>query len=143
MHSRMVRRYARSPAKCTFVAFNTNFLILTVYIGSAIHTSSISGRMTDFDISQNAAALTLYVLELPKIDCNPVYIVIIPTRHLPDSITGPVIGGFAAQANGWGWLHYELIWIADFTPIILLPLLPETYELTIRLKRAQELRKLT
>ncbi|KAK0492776.1 major facilitator superfamily domain-containing protein [Armillaria luteobubalina] len=27
-------------------------------------------------------------------------------------ITGPVIGGFAAQANGWRWPQYELLWIA-------------------------------
>ncbi|KAK0466762.1 major facilitator superfamily domain-containing protein [Desarmillaria tabescens] len=58
-------------------------------------------------------------------------------------ITGPVIGGFAAQANGWRWPQYELIWIAGFALIFLLLLLPETYEPTILLKRAQRLRKLT
>ncbi|PBL01691.1 MFS general substrate transporter [Armillaria gallica] len=58
-------------------------------------------------------------------------------------ITGPVIGGFAAQANGWRWPQYELLWIAGFALIFLLLLLPETYEPTILLKRAQRLRKLT
>ncbi|KAG7444987.1 MFS general substrate transporter [Guyanagaster necrorhizus] len=58
-------------------------------------------------------------------------------------ITGPVVGGFAAQANGWRWPQYELIWIAGFSLIFLLLLLPETYEPTILLRRAQRLRKLT
>ncbi|KAK0231563.1 major facilitator superfamily domain-containing protein [Armillaria fumosa] len=58
-------------------------------------------------------------------------------------ITGPVIGGFAAQANGWRWPQYELLWIAGFALIFLLLLLPETYEPTILLKRAHRLRKLT
>ncbi|SJL04275.1 related to FLR1-Putative H+ antiporter involved in multidrug resistance [Armillaria ostoyae] len=52
-------------------------------------------------------------------------------------ITGPVIRGFTAQANGWRWPQYELLWIAGFALIFLLLLLPETYEPTILLKRAQ------
>lgn len=58
-------------------------------------------------------------------------------------ITGPVIGGFAAQANGWRWPQYELIWITGFSCIFITLLLPETYEPTILLKRAQRLRRLT
>ncbi|KAG7444037.1 MFS general substrate transporter [Guyanagaster necrorhizus] len=58
-------------------------------------------------------------------------------------ILGPVIGGFAAQANGWRWPQYELIWIVSFALIFLLLLLPETYGPTILLKRARRLRKLT
>ncbi|KIK66812.1 hypothetical protein GYMLUDRAFT_192782 [Collybiopsis luxurians FD-317 M1] len=58
-------------------------------------------------------------------------------------IVGPVIGGFAAQANGWRWPQYELIWLSSFSFIFLVFLLPETYEPTILLRRAQRLRKLT
>ncbi|KIY72418.1 MFS general substrate transporter [Cylindrobasidium torrendii FP15055 ss-10] len=58
-------------------------------------------------------------------------------------ITGPVIGGFAAQANGWRWPQYELLWISGFSLLCLSFLLPETYGPTILLKRAQRLRKLT
>ncbi|KAK0477170.1 hypothetical protein EDD18DRAFT_1114823 [Armillaria luteobubalina] len=47
-------------------------------------------------------------------------------------ITGPVIGRFAAQANGWRWPQYELLWISGFALIVLLLLLPETYEPTIQ-----------
>ncbi len=58
-------------------------------------------------------------------------------------IIGPVIGGFAAQANGWRWPQYELLWIVSFSLVFLLLLLPETYGPTILLKRARRLRKLT
>ncbi len=58
-------------------------------------------------------------------------------------ITGPVIGGFAAQANGWRWPQYELLWISAFGFIFLSLVLPETYGPTILLKRAQRLRKFT
>ncbi|KAE9391390.1 MFS general substrate transporter [Gymnopus androsaceus JB14] len=30
-------------------------------------------------------------------------------------IAGPVIGGFAAQAKGWRWPQYELIWLSAFS----------------------------
>jgi DHA1 family multidrug resistance protein-like MFS transporter len=58
-------------------------------------------------------------------------------------ITGPVIGGFAAQAKGWRWPMMELIWITSVAVVYLSLFLPETYEPTILLKRAQRLRKLT
>ncbi|KAJ7207042.1 major facilitator superfamily domain-containing protein [Mycena pura] len=58
-------------------------------------------------------------------------------------ITGPVIGGFAAQAKGWRWPMMELIWITSFSFVFLALLLPETYGPTILLRRAQRLRKLT
>lgn len=58
-------------------------------------------------------------------------------------ITGPVIGGFAAQANGWRWPQYELLWISSFGFLFLSLILPETYGPTILLKRARRLRQLT
>jgi DHA1 family multidrug resistance protein-like MFS transporter len=58
-------------------------------------------------------------------------------------IIGPVVGRFPAQAKGWRWPIYGLIWISGFTLIFLALLLPETYEPTILLKRTARLRKLT
>ncbi|KAJ7484655.1 major facilitator superfamily domain-containing protein [Mycena latifolia] len=58
-------------------------------------------------------------------------------------ITGPVIGGFAAQAESWRWPMMELLWITSFAVVFLSLFLPETYEPTILLRRAQRLRKLT
>ncbi|KAF7978259.1 hypothetical protein HWV62_1086 [Athelia sp. TMB] len=201
--------------KRSFVAFSISLLTFSVYIGSAIYTSSIPSMMVSFGISQTRATLglTLYVLaygigpmflaplqDMPSIGRNPVYIGglaafllfntaiieapnsstvlafrfmtgfvgspalatggasmgdIFPPEAQPyvigiwclgavaGPILGPVIGGFAAQANGWKWPIYELMWISGFSLIFLSILLPETLEANILLKRARRLRKLT
>ncbi|GAA5935654.1 uncharacterized protein JCM15063_001764 [Sporobolomyces koalae] len=56
---------------------------------------------------------------------------------------GPVFGGFAAMKKGWRWPFLEMLWIAAAVFIVLFFLLPETYEPTVLLRRAQRLRKLT
>ncbi|KAJ7660023.1 major facilitator superfamily domain-containing protein [Mycena rosella] len=201
--------------KRAFVAFNISFLTFSIYIGSAIYTSSIPGLMTEFNVSLTTATLglTLYVLaygigpmflsplqELPLLGRNPVYMAtlflfvvfqipivtatnmntVLAMRFMtgffgspalatggasmadifPESqfayvlgiwalgavagpITGPVIGGFAAQAKTWRWPMMELLWITSFAVVFLSLFLPETYEPTILLRRAQRLRKLT
>ncbi|KAL0574441.1 hypothetical protein V5O48_007504, partial [Marasmius crinis-equi] len=58
-------------------------------------------------------------------------------------ISGPVIGGFAAQAKDWRWPIYELMWISAFALGFLSLLLPETLGANILLKRAKRLRKAT
>lgn len=58
-------------------------------------------------------------------------------------VLGPIVGGFAAAANGWRWPIWELAWISGFSSIFLALLLPETLPDTILLKRAKRLRKLT
>ncbi|KAJ6531380.1 major facilitator superfamily domain-containing protein [Mycena vulgaris] len=204
-----------SFSKRAFVAFNISFLTFSIYIGSAIYTSSIPGLMSEFNVSLTTATLglTLYVLgygigpmflsplqELPLLGRNPVYMAtlllfvvfqipivtatnmntvlamrfmtgllgspalatggasmadIFPQNQfayvlgiwalgaVAGPITGPVIGGFAAQAKGWRWPMMELLWITSFAVVFLSFFLPETYEPTILLRRAQRLRKLT
>ena len=56
---------------------------------------------------------------------------------------GPSFGGFAAQANGWRWPMWELLWIIGFTSIVLFFFLPETSHANILLRRAERLRKIT
>ncbi|KZP04822.1 MFS general substrate transporter [Athelia psychrophila] len=201
--------------KRSFVAFSISLLTFSVYVGSAIYTSSIPSLMAEFGISQTRATLglTLYVLaygigpmflaplqDMAHIGRNPVYIGglaafllfntaiveaknsstvlvfrfltgfvgspalatggasmgdIFPPQAQPyvmgiwalgavaGPILGPVIGGFAAQANGWKWPIYELMWISGFALIFLAILLPETLAANILLKRARRLRKLT
>ncbi|KAF7367534.1 MFS general substrate transporter [Mycena sanguinolenta] len=202
--------------KRAFVAFEISLLTFSIYIGSAIYTSSIPGLMSEFNVSLTTATLglTLYVLaygigpmflsplqELPILGRNPVYMAtlflfvifqipivtatnistvlamrfmtgffgspalatggasmadIFPQSQLAcvlgvwalgavaGPITGPVIGGFAAQAEGWRWPMMELLWITSFAVVFLSLLLPETYGPTILLlRRAQRLRKLT
>lgn len=56
---------------------------------------------------------------------------------------GPIVGGFAAAANGWRWPIWELAWVSGFSAIFLAIFLPETLGGTILFKRARRLRKLT
>ena len=58
-------------------------------------------------------------------------------------VLGPLIGGFAAQANGWRWTIWELLWLSGFTLVFLFFLLPETSSANILYRRTRRLRKLT
>lgn len=58
-------------------------------------------------------------------------------------VLGPVVGGFAAEAESWRWPLWELAWISGVSAIVLPLFLPETSPPTILLKRARRLRKLT
>ena len=58
-------------------------------------------------------------------------------------VLAPVLGGFAAQANGWKWPILELTWISAFALLVLFFCLPETHSGNILLRRAQRLRTLT
>lgn len=56
---------------------------------------------------------------------------------------GPLLGGFAAQAKGWRWPLWEIVWMASPALLLLLTLMPETSTPNILLRRAKRLRKLT
>ncbi|GFP52264.1 transporter mfs1 [Trichoderma asperellum] len=56
---------------------------------------------------------------------------------------GPLIGGFAAQAKGWRWPMWEVVWLSSIILVLLLTLMPETSADNILLRRARRLRKLT
>ncbi|KAF7555348.1 hypothetical protein G7Z17_g2207 [Cylindrodendrum hubeiense] len=56
---------------------------------------------------------------------------------------GPLLGGFAAQAKGWRWPLWEIVWMASPALIFLLTLMPETSTSNILLRRARRLRQLT
>ncbi|KAJ7863168.1 major facilitator superfamily domain-containing protein [Mycena leptocephala] len=201
--------------KRAFVAFSISLLTFSIYIGSAIYTSSIPGLMEEFHVSLTMATLglTLYIIgygigpmfltplqELPLLGRNPVYMAtlflfvifqipivtaknmntvlalrfftglfgspalatggasmgdIFPASQFPyvlgiwalgataGPITGPVIGGFAAQAESWRWPILELLWISAFSLVFLCLFLPETHGPTILLRRAKRLRALT
>ncbi|KAL8286804.1 hypothetical protein RQP46_004332 [Phenoliferia psychrophenolica] len=207
------RNWSRN--KRFFVASEIMLLTFSVYIGSAIYTSSIPGLMDAFDVNLAGATcgLTLFVLaygigpmflsplqEMPELGRNPAYIIglflfvvfqippifaknmatvlvsrfiagfvgspalatggasmgdLFPPHQMPYAIgawaigavlgpcTGPVIGGFAAQKNGWKWPFYELLWISGFALLVLFFFLPETLGSTVLVRRAERLRKLT
>lgn len=56
---------------------------------------------------------------------------------------GPLIGGFAAQAEGWTWTIWELMWLSGFCWVFLMFFLPETSANNILVRRTKRLRKLT
>lgn len=56
---------------------------------------------------------------------------------------GPLIGGFAAEANGWKWPIWELMWLSGGTLLVLIFCLPETSSANILFRRSRRLRKLT
>ncbi|KXJ86480.1 MFS transporter [Microdochium bolleyi] len=56
---------------------------------------------------------------------------------------GPLIGGFAAEANGWRWTIWELMWLSGGTLLVLIFFLPETSSANILYRRSRRLRKLT
>jgi MFS transporter, DHA1 family, multidrug resistance protein len=56
---------------------------------------------------------------------------------------GPLIGGFVAQAKGWRWTIWTLMWISAVALVLLFFFLPEVSAKNILYRRAQRLRKLT
>ena len=56
---------------------------------------------------------------------------------------GPLVGGFAAQAKGWTWTIWELMWLSGFALIFLFFFLPETSSANILYRRTRRLRKMT
>ncbi|KAL7927969.1 MFS general substrate transporter [Trichoderma austrokoningii] len=56
---------------------------------------------------------------------------------------GPLIGGFAAQAKGWRWPMWEVVWLSSIILVLLLTLMPEISPDNILLHRTRRLRKLT
>lgn len=58
-------------------------------------------------------------------------------------VLGPLVGGFAAQAKGWTWTIWELMWLSGFCLIMLVFFLPETSSANILYRRTRRLRNLT
>lgn len=58
-------------------------------------------------------------------------------------VLGPLIGGFAVQAEGWRWTIWELMWLSGFTLALLIFFLPETSSANVLYRRAKRLRKVT
>ena len=58
-------------------------------------------------------------------------------------VLGPLVGGFAAQAEGWAWTIWELMWLCGFSLVLFIFFLPETSSSNILYRRTRRLRKLT
>lgn len=56
---------------------------------------------------------------------------------------GPLIGGFAAENEGWKWTIWELMWLSGFCFVFLFFFLPETSSSNILYRRTVRIRALT
>jgi MFS transporter, DHA1 family, multidrug resistance protein len=56
---------------------------------------------------------------------------------------GPLLGGFAAEAKGWQWPIWILMWLSGGTLVVLFFFMPETSSANILYRRTQRLRKQT
>ena len=57
-------------------------------------------------------------------------------------IMGPLLGGFAAENEGWTWTIWELTWLSGFCLIVLFFFFPETSAANIIYRRTCRLRKI-
>lgn len=58
-------------------------------------------------------------------------------------VLGPLIGGFAVEAEGWRWTIWELMWLSGFCFIFLFLFFPETSSSNMLVRRTKRLRKIT
>ncbi|GAA84884.1 caffeine resistance protein [Aspergillus luchuensis IFO 4308] len=58
-------------------------------------------------------------------------------------VLGPLVGGFAAQAEGWKWTIWQLLWVSGFAWVLLFFFLPETFAPNILYRRARRVRQIT
>ncbi|KAL8706259.1 MAG: hypothetical protein Q9201_000696 [Fulgogasparrea decipioides] len=58
-------------------------------------------------------------------------------------VLGPLIGGFAANANGWRWTIWTLMWLSAGSLVFFLLFMPETNPSNILYRRSRRLRVLT
>jgi MFS transporter, DHA1 family, multidrug resistance protein len=56
---------------------------------------------------------------------------------------GPLVGGFAAEAEGWTWTIWELMWLSGACLVFLTLFLPETSSSNILYRRTMRYRKIT
>ncbi len=55
---------------------------------------------------------------------------------------GPLVGGFAAESEGWKWTIWELMWLSGFCFVVLFFFLPETSSSNILYRRTLRIRAL-
>ena len=102
------------------------FRFLTGFIGSPVLATGGASISDMFAPKKRAYAIGIWGIAAV---CGPVL--------------GPLVGGFAAQAKGWTWTIWELMWLCGFSLVIFIFFLPETSSTNILYRRTRRLRKLT
>ncbi|KAL8865616.1 MAG: hypothetical protein Q9174_006793, partial [Haloplaca sp. 1 TL-2023] len=102
------------------------FRFLTGFIGSPVLATGGASIGDMYKPSKRAYGIGLWGIAAV---CGPVL--------------GPLVGGFAAEAKGWTWTIWELMWLSGACLVLLFFFLPETSSANILYRRARRLRKLT
>ena len=102
------------------------FRFLTGFIGSPVLATGGASVGDIFAPKKRAYAIGIWGIAAV---CGPVM--------------GPLVGGFAAQAKGWSWTIWELMWLCGFSLVLFIFFLPETSSSNILYRRTRRLRKLT
>jgi DHA1 family multidrug resistance protein-like MFS transporter len=102
------------------------FRFLTGFIGSPVLATGGASIGDIFAPKKRAYAIGIWGVAAA---CGPVL--------------GPLVGGFAAQNEGWSWTIWELMWLSSFSLILFILFLPETSSTNILYRRTRRLRKLT
>jgi DHA1 family multidrug resistance protein-like MFS transporter len=102
------------------------FRFLTGFLGSP---ALATGGATISDVYQPASVSAAIPIWGWFGICGPVF--------------GPIIGGFAARAEGWRMTIWILSWLGAFTIVVIFFLMPETSAAAILYQRAKRLRQAT
>ncbi len=102
------------------------FRFLTGFIGSPVLATGGASISDIFEPKKRAYAIGIWGIAAV---CGPVL--------------GPLVGGFAAQAEGWTWTIWELMWLCGSSLVLFIFFLPETSSSNILYRRTRRLRKLT
>ncbi|KAK3670688.1 GTPase-activating protein [Recurvomyces mirabilis] len=81
------------------------------------------------------------IADLYKPAKRPYALAIYGMANVLGPVLGPLVGGFAAEAKGWKWTIWELIWLSGTALVWLFFTLPETSAGNILYRRTKRLRK--
>jgi len=102
------------------------FRFITGFVGSPVLATGGASIVDMYSPSKRAYGIGIWGIAAV---CGPVL--------------GPLVSGFAAEAKGWTWTIWELMWLSGAALILFIFFLPETSSSNILFRRARRLRKLT
>ena len=114
---------------CGYAVNMPMFLVFRFLAGFIGSPALVTGGATIADMYDPARAAYGFCIWGSFGICGPVF--------------GPILGGFAAEAEGWRITIWIVCWMASAVVVLLFFCMPESSPSTILLKRAKRLRKAT